>query len=1217
MKKYGNYPKKRMSRNYQSLESDHLMKKFSVILKRMKEGKKTNLKIKIDEPNEIIEKQEEIEPFPDNTKLENEKTLAKLYKNEFSKTFENLKQDLNKEKDNKKLLITEADIKVTKDLVDKPSLSIPKIKKSKYGFSQFNKTNYVSHSSMKEFYNKFASYNSLKRKYPKGRNTPSWAFIKSTTEEKIIPNPLGLIKRSGDEKILGINNQKVGDKYMIALSNSVRYSDHLESLEFRGNRLTCLGVSHLFKALNDNKNLASKIKTIDLSENHIGKSQIENLINFLQDRKCNLENLNLYGNFLGNENIQAICDALAFYVEYKLETLNLGKNNITPVCTDSIINLFHKCSGLRVFIINHNWLNNNSATKIIKELNNHYELRTLDLSWNCIGDALTSQLTYESIVNKALNHPERLYNNFTLNETLTTLKLNLRRNPLLPPLDSTDGKKQPQDKKKGKKETAIPVKAPTEPKKIPEKPKQPSPFAVELGEYFSKTSLSLTHLDISHNNLNYEDCKLISEKSKIDHRILGIHVDGNCMEINCLGFISPLEELKNERYYSESQIYYGLSREYALRKTNVEKIRKIRGKNNCWICEGFREVKFEYIPEEPIEDPNNHLIKLHLNFDDYKPFDMICYGSSFQIVRMCPPGEVNYFFTVDSVPVKTQAPSGNNNFEKIRNENDYIKYTFESDYMEELKNIREKLLYQKKKENENESEEDEEEDNNINNRDKNSLLNLSKNKITITVDTISKIHVKVNHAVVNENLSKNIFFSEPRPEKIINKFVKPRTPWSFPISIWAYYGYEYEGISEDYYDSCFEFDFDRCQFQKDFKDEASLAELKKFLRERYRDIIDCYKYYSSMSGFQVWQITQNNLTEFISHCTGMCDIKYDINNIFLTQKTVCGNLLDKEERKKNNRNLSDNIVRHQFMSLLVRAAKDKYVTVLKVTKDPLIATKMAFENHYDQAIKGFEYHKWRMERYYNEQVDNFLKAFLPILDGVYLSVARQKGPRKKDVWMELDEFNNFVQSIVDINEYPIRDNPYIFNQSINLQVNEIYTDKHLNMLLPEFLEALCRAVDKASPIPPGEAKDDWPIQKRQAQPLVKKLENILPLLIKLITHPDLKLLRDKFPMPKKDLLTGLYIIDYENNSFYKDYIIKPGQRAQRKNKTRKETRLKTRRRGSKMKQNFIDSKDNEGIKEDTKEYISVDKENSLDNRDAKKETTNEGIETAETNPNNN
>jgi hypothetical protein len=227
------------------------------------------------------------------------------------------------------------------------------------------------------------------------------------------------------------------------------------------------------------------------------------------------------------------------------------------------------------------------------------------------------------------------------------------------------------------------------------------------------------------------------------------------------------------------------------------------------------------------------------------------------------------------------------------------------------------------------------------------------------------------------------------------------------------------------------------------------------------------------------------------------------------------------------------------MNLLVKTAKDKYVTVLKQTNTLFEAVKMAFEQHDDPVIKGFEYHQWRKDRYYNEPVDNFMKTFLPLLDALYLSWAKQKGPTKKDVWMVLDEFNSLIQNIVDINEYPIRDNPFIFCQSIKLQINEIYTDKHLNMMLPEFLEALSRTIDRASPIPLNENKEDWPLEKRQAQPLVNKLENVLPILIKLITGPEFKNLKEKFPMPLKDLATGLYLPNYEN-PFYLGYVIKPG-----------------------------------------------------------------------------
>ena len=67
-------------------------------------------------------------------------------------------------------------------------------------------------------------------------------------------------------------------------------------------------------------------------------------------------------------------------------------------------------------------------------------------------------------------------------------------------------------------------------------------------------------------------------------------------------------------------------------------------------------------------------------------------------------------------------------------------------------------------------------------------------KISIEVDTLCKMHIKYNNSVIDEGYRKLIKFSEPRPEKIIDKFVKPRTPWSFPSSIWAYYGYDYNDV---------------------------------------------------------------------------------------------------------------------------------------------------------------------------------------------------------------------------------------------------------------------------------------------------------------------------------------------------------------------------------------------------------------------------------------
>jgi hypothetical protein len=69
---------------------------------------------------------------------------------------------------------------------------------------------------------------------------------------------------------------------------------------------------------------------------------------------------------------------------------------------------------------------------------------------------------------------------------------------------------------------------------------------------------------------------------------------------------------------------------------------------------------------------------------------------------------------------------------------------------------------------------------------------------------------------------------------------------------------------------------------------------------------------------------------------------------------------------------------------------------LKMFDDPFKAFEYTFNNHFIYGIKGYDSNQWRVERYYNEKVDNFIKAHLPLLDGIYRSWAKQKGPSHKE-----------------------------------------------------------------------------------------------------------------------------------------------------------------------------------------------------------------------------
>lgn len=124
--------------------------------------------------------------------------------------------------------------------------------------------------------------------------------------------------------------------------------------------------------------------------------------------------------------------------------------------------------------------------------------------------------------------------------------------------------------------------------------------------------------------------------------------------------------------------------------------------------------------------------------------------------------------------------------------------------------------------------------------------------------------------------------------------------------------------------------------------------------------------------------------------------------------------------------------------------------------------------------------------------------------------------------MILDDFHSLSTAIVD-KDCPVREIDLYFNQAIQLQENEVDFDRHYYLLFPEFLEAFCRVIDKAS------------LGNSEGQDLNVKLDFIRERLQALIANTqEMKPVKEKFLLPqKKDL--GLY--EFDNNSqFYREIL---------------------------------------------------------------------------------
>ena len=1011
----------------------------------------------------------------------------------------------------------------------------------------FNFTRFSSLDNISQFHKTYRNFKNLCRKHYINEKSPSFAFMKACDKEKIICNPLGLIKRKGEENILEMNNQHSGDKYIDCLSSGLKYVTHLNTLEMSNNRLTHYGIEKLFQNINQNPTLLKSLIKINLSNNNIGEIGAEYLRTFIEDKSCQLENLNIEGNNLGDKTMDKLCISISQNINNKITHLNLGNNKISKNSEKGLLFMTEKCTELVVLILRNNLIDNSLAAKIIRNINNLYSLKDLDLSWNLIGDHLICPFLFEEAVNYNPNK-NNLYNNFELDKIKTHMKMKFNKNPLLPKIDKNTTSKS---RNKDKNNEIIPV---IKNVKVPER--KPSYFAIELSNYIKKSLCPLIHLNISHNNLPYSDCQLISEESKSNRNILGFHVDGNEMQIDPLGFIHPIKKGEKEHnYYSKSQISYDIEKFNGLLKNNISPVNKIRGRNNCWICEYWKEI--EFILDLKIKDlkPKYTLVKLHLDFENFAPSDMIYKKKCFRLMRMCPPGKITFFFTVDGNPVINCYKEYDY---KIKDFEKPIKYVFDQKFIDRYNHIKSINL------------------NSVNQKDYKNNDNYRKN-ISIQEDErdnedklISKtIYIKnygirnivPSNKIVTDDYQSTLKYSTPRFENDLSS-TRDSIPWQFSDSIWSFYKYNFEGETDEFLKEMCEFDFNRGEFDLAFIKENDYNDAKNLLFENYKNIIYCYINLSSYSGCNLWQISLDILIEWINEkCNNFFNDKYTSQHLMKVIESQYYNKKDLEDKAKYKNFPSNkfNLIRHNFFALLINASIDRYIKVLRLLTNPFEAFKLSMERHFIPGIQGYDLQLWRKERFYNEEIDNFIKAFIPLLDGLFHTFSKklkekeskenenkmseekindncEKGKEMDEIKMTQEDFNNFVMTLAGP-EYQSNENPLIFHMSKKIQIDEITNEDCLYLNLIEFCEALCRVIDIYSPAPPEEKIEDWPIEKRREQLLIDKIENVFPQLFKKIDHPKFNLMRDKFILPLKDQITSLYIIDYKNNPFYIGYEI--------------------------------------------------------------------------------
>jgi hypothetical protein len=353
----------------------------------------------------------------------------------------------------------------------------------------------------------------------------------------------------------------------------------------------------------------------------------------------------------------------------------------------------------------------------------------------------------------------------------------------------------------------------------------------------------------------------------------------------------------------------------------------------------------------------------------------------------------------------------------------------------------------------------------------------------------------------------------PRPDKRVDRQQdeRPRTPWTLAVSQFKDYRIETPNIIND----CFELDWSSIKKPK-FKSPDEDA-IKEKCRMIYPCVREIYRRLScqAVAGI-IFAVGWNTFREFMisSICVqdNNCLKPEDIDRLFIA--------VNAGQQKKSPYNPDKLLVRYEFLEIMLRTALKKYIEpgFLDNEADAVENFWNEYLNvHYAETNleKPYFYsqHKWRLDRYWNEPCDNIFKAYAPLFNFLfnqYGGIVKKPGQK---ITVTLDEYEKFITDSGIINDsFNTREIPICFSMALQLHVNEVDSDKHINAFYLEFLEMVARACEEASiassPHAHEKAAEDedaedakkhheedehmMSLEERQSLPLHVKIENAIP-----------------------------------------------------------------------------------------------------------------------------